>query len=160
MNRKHSIAPMMAAVAAAFALTACDRADEDRTAGERVDETVAKAERSAEEARSDASRGWEETKSEAREAGRDLKEGARDLGDKTTDAVSDATITASVNAKLAQDPDLSAMKIDVDTSNGRVALKGTAPSEEAKQRAEQIASSVDGVNGVENRLSIERRDNS
>ena len=160
MNRKHSLAPLMAALATAFALTACDRAADDRTAGERLDSTIASTERNADEAKSDASQAWDATKAETREAGRDIKDATGDVADKTANAVSDATITASVNAKLAQDPDLSAMKIDVDTSNGRVALRGTAPSEQAKDRAEQLASAVEGVQGVENQLSIERRENS
>lgn len=74
--------------------------------------------------------------------------------DKAGAAVSDAKITASVNAELAKDPTLSAMKIDVDTSNGRVALKGTAPDAMARERATTLASSVSGVVSVDNQLEI------
>ena len=70
-------------------------------------------------------------------------------------AVSDAAITASVNAELAKDSKLSSLKIDVDTSHGHVALKGTAPDAASKERATQIASAVKGVTSVDNQLRVE-----
>jgi osmotically-inducible protein OsmY len=72
----------------------------------------------------------------------------------TSSPASDATITAAVNARLAQDDELSALRIDVDTSEGRVALKGTAPNESARNRATQLASAVAGVRGVDNQLEV------
>lgn len=69
--------------------------------------------------------------------------------------IDDATITASVNATLARDPDLSALRINVDTKSGVVTLDGTAPSADAKDRATKLAQSVDGVNGVNNNLQVE-----
>jgi hyperosmotically inducible periplasmic protein len=69
-------------------------------------------------------------------------------------AINDAAITASVNARLARDNELSAMRIDVDTVDGKVALKGTAPNEGARERATQLAQAVDGVRTVDNQLTI------
>lgn len=77
--------------------------------------------------------------------------------DAATDAVSDAAITASVNAELARDDELSALGIDVDTDGGRVTLSGSAPSQEAVQRASELAQKVRGVSGVENELTVEAR---
>lgn len=77
--------------------------------------------------------------------------------DAATDAVADAAITASVNAELARDEQLSAMRINVDTENSRVTLSGTAPSQEAVQRATQLAQKVRGVKEVENELKVEAR---
>jgi hyperosmotically inducible periplasmic protein len=70
--------------------------------------------------------------------------------------VADAAITASVNADLAKDNDLSALRIDVDTHNGHVTLKGTAPSEAAKERAARMAGQVKGVTSVDNQLIVQR----
>ena len=64
-------------------------------------------------------------------------------------------ITTSVNAELAKDDKLSALKIDVDTSDGRVMLKGTAPSQADKERATQLAQGVKGVTRVDNQLRVE-----
>lgn len=68
--------------------------------------------------------------------------------------IDDAAITASVNASLAKDPDLSALKIDVDTRSGVVTLSGPAPSAAAKDRATSLAQAVDGVSGVNNNLQV------
>lgn len=69
-------------------------------------------------------------------------------------AVEDAAVTATINAELAKDPKLSALKIDVDTSNGRVSLKGKAPDADSRERATQIASAVRGVQSVDNQLQV------
>ena len=69
--------------------------------------------------------------------------------------MSDALITTSINAELAKDPKLSALHINVDTDNGRVALHGTAPDQAAKERASQVAGTVKGVVSVDNELTIE-----
>ena len=68
--------------------------------------------------------------------------------------VKDAAITTAVNAKIAQDPKLSVMRINVDTVNGRVLLKGSAPDTASSERAEQLASTVDGVVSVDNQLVV------
>lgn len=68
--------------------------------------------------------------------------------------VDDVAITASVNASLAKDPDLSAMKINVDTKAGVVTLTGPAPSAAAKDRATSLAQAVEGVAGVNNNLAV------
>jgi len=82
------------------------------------------------------------------------KEAARNAGAAVSATVDDAAITASVTAGLAKDPDLSAIKIDVDTKGGAVSLKGPAPSAAAKARAEEIAKGVQGVTSVDNQLDV------
>lgn len=74
--------------------------------------------------------------------------------ERTERRIDDAAITASVNASLAKDPDLSAMKIDVDTKSGVVTLTGPAPTPAAKERATSLAQSVEGVAGVNNNLEV------
>src|SRR5204862_64892 len=69
----------------------------------------------------------------------DASQTVKDKTANMSQAVGDATITAAVNADLAKDPDLSALRINVDTKDGRVSLNGTAPSDDAKQRAERLA---------------------
>ncbi|MNT20998.1 Osmotically-inducible protein Y precursor [compost metagenome] len=84
----------------------------------------------------------------------DVKEAAKDATAAVTATVDDAAITASVSAGLAKDPDLSAIKIDVDTKGGAVSLKGPAPTAAAKSRAEEIAKAVQGVKSVNNQLEV------
>ena len=149
--RPLTLATAIAAVLAATTLAACDRGQQsdrsadqqERTAGQKLDSAMSKAQDKLESAKNDMAQG-------ATDAKRDIKEMATDAKDK----VNDATITASVNAKLAGDKELSALRINVDTIDGRVALHGSAPSAEARDRATQLASAVDGVKSVENQLVI------
>lgn len=69
-------------------------------------------------------------------------------------ATGDASLTAKVKTALITAPDLSAMKIDVDTSNGVVTLKGQVKNTDEKVKAEQVASNVTGVTQVVNNLQI------
>lgn len=143
--RPLTLATMIAAVFAATSLAACDRGpqQDSRSAGEKVDSAMARAEQKIDSAKNEMSQGAAEAKRDMKEAGADAK-----------NAVNDASITATVNAKLAADKELSALRINVDTVDGRVALRGTAPTPAAKDRATQLASAVDGVRSVENQLVV------
>ena len=79
---------------------------------------------------------------------------ARDATSTAKASIDDATITAKVNATLAKDPDLSALKINVDTVGGKVTLNGPAPTTVARDRAETLAKSVEGVTAVNNQLVV------
>ena len=148
--RWRPIAGLTAALAVA-ALAACNRpADDNRSAGQRVDPTVTKTERPTAEADRPAAEAKEDAKSAATNAGQATKRAANEVSDK----VKDAAITTAVNAKLAQDKGLSALKIDVDTVDGRVSLRGTAPDAAARDRATTLASAVDGVVSVYNQLVV------
>ncbi len=68
----------------------------------------------------------------------------------------DTAITASIKADFLKDPDLSILKIDVDTREGVVTLNGLADNEEARERAERMASAVKGVREVRNYLVVKR----
>ena len=125
-----------------LALGACDRAG-DRTVGERMDSGASKTQQAGAEAKQDA-----------KDATASAADSTRQMGATAGDKVDDATITAKVNASLAADKDLSAIKIDVDTQNGVVTLSGPAPSATARERASEIARSVKGVNSVNNQLTV------
>ncbi len=130
------------AAAAALLLGACNR-QSDQTVGEKIDGAVATAERKTEEAQAAASRATEQAAQKIENA-----------ADKVGDAISDAAVTASINAELAKDSTLSALRINVDTSAGRVTLSGKAPDATARERATRLATAVKGVTSVENRLEI------
>ena len=126
-----------------LALAACGKPDDDRTVGQKIDGAVAAAEQRTEVA-----------KAEARDAAAEVKADAKEATAEARASVDDAGITVAVNAALAGDPKLSALKIDVDTSNGRVELKGTAPDDSSRRRASDLARAVKGVVAVDNRLVV------
>lgn len=67
-------------------------------------------------------------------------------------ALSDAAITAKVKAKYLDDKRLKDSDISVTTANGVVSLTGTAPTSDAKDAAETLAKTVDGVLNVDNNI--------
>jgi hyperosmotically inducible periplasmic protein len=74
---------------------------------------------------------------------------------KSADTAKDAAVTASIKTELARDPGLSALSINVDTTAGKVSLKGKAPDSAAVERATAIARGTEGVVSVDNQLTVE-----
>lgn len=152
-------------IATAILLSACSENGDSRTVGQKLDSAIASTEQSVVEAKQVA----REAAADAKGALKDVAENAKvattqassdassaikaatdDLGTKAEDAL----ITTSVTAGLAKDPDLSALKIEVETKGGNVALYGAAANTGAKDRATLIAQSVKGVKAVDNKLSV------
>ncbi len=71
-------------------------------------------------------------------------------------AMADTAITASIQASFIKDPDLSVLKIDVDTRSGVVTLNGLVGNEEARGRAAKTAEATKGVREVRNYLTVKR----
>lgn len=153
MIRKTPFGTLLVTAAAALALTACGR-DDGRTAGEKVDSAIARTEaatdKAATEIRQEGAAAKAAIERSADKAANAMDNAAAKVADKTADAL----ITASISAELAKDPGLSALKIDVDTRDGKVVLSGTAPSTSARERATTLAASVKGVSSVDNRLEV------
>jgi len=126
---------LLALVASVAFLAACDKSEP--TAGQQVDRAISATENAAAEMKAD-------TKAATEKATQAI-----------TATAADISITAKVKAELAADPGLSALRIDVDTRDGRVALSGTAPTDTARERATSLAQSVQGVVTVDNRLLVE-----
>lgn len=141
-----------ALVAVSVFATACDNNSSGRTAGQQLDSALARTEQAG-----------AETVAKTRELAADarakfesseMKDRLKDAGTSISANVGDAAITAKIAAGFARDPDLSALGIDIQTRGGDVVIRGTAPTVAARVRAEQIAKSVDGVNRVENLLTL------
>ena len=153
---RQRILSILAVTTLALGLTACNRNDE-QTAGQRLDSAVSRTEQAASNAE-------QRTEQAASNAGARIEQGAARVGDATSnaannvmDAAGEATTTAEIKAALVKDPELSALQINVDTKGGTVTLNGTAPSDTAKARAEEIAKGVKGVASVNNMLTVQAR---
>lgn len=129
--QRRFVLPVAAVVLATMSLVACNRNES------------ASVERSAE-------RAADSTREAARDTANATKDAAKVMGEKVADAV----ITTSINAELAKDTALSALKINVDTRDGKVMLRGTAPDATARDRATKLASGVKGVTSVDNQLTV------
>jgi osmotically-inducible protein OsmY len=69
-------------------------------------------------------------------------------------AIDDSTITTRVKARMAEDREVSAMRIQVETVNGTVQLSGFATSQAEKDKAGQIARNVPDVKSVRNDIIV------
>ena len=68
--------------------------------------------------------------------------------------VDDATITTRVKARMAEDPAVSAMRISVETLDGKVQLSGFATSQAEKDKAALVARGVPEVREVRNNIIV------
>ena len=68
--------------------------------------------------------------------------------------VDDATITTRVKARYAEDPNVSAMRVSVETLNGTVQLSGFATTQAEKDKAGQLARAVPDVKSVQNNITV------
>jgi osmotically-inducible protein OsmY len=66
----------------------------------------------------------------------------------------DADISSAIRQKFAADGLLSDSNINVDTTGGRVTLKGKVDTQAGADRALQLGRSVDGVKSVRSSLTV------
>lgn len=138
-----SAAIVLALMSSVALLAACDSGDQ-RSTGQQMGDTTATRDGQRAEGGADT-----------REAGRGLTQAAGNAGAAVADTARDVAITAAVNTRLAGDDTLSALSINVDTNGGQVLLRGSAPDTAARNRATELARSVEGVTNVSNELNVQ-----
>ena len=148
------IAPTVIALAVVLGLGACSKQVDDRSAGQKVDATLAKVEQKTDAAVAKVEQKTDQAMAAVKSSVDSAGTGTGKVLDSAKAKLADAAITTRINVELARDPALSAIKIDVDTSAGRVTLHGTAPDASSRDRATVIAQRVDGVLGVDNLLQL------
>lgn len=148
---QHRLLQLLAVSALALGLTACGPNSEGQTAGQKLDNAVDQADQAAEHLKADASRAAESVNEKLDQA----VDAAQSAAQSAADSVGDIALTAKVNAALLTEPELSALKINVDTKDGVVTLSGDALNQAAKERAETLVKSLDGVRGVNNLLVVQ-----
>lgn len=145
MNRHTGIkgCVLTASSLALIAMAGCDKPNPAESAGKQIDQSMQKMGQRVDQA---ADR--------AKEQVAKTSERAKEQVAKTGQVLDDTAITAAVKAGIIAEPGLKVLKIDVDTKDGQVTLTGSVDSAENLQRATQVASSVNGVKGVDNRLAV------
>jgi len=113
-------------------LAGCDNPKPAETAGKKIDQTMEKVTQRVDQA----------------------AERAKQQTAQAEKVVDDTKITAAIRAGILAEPGLKVLKIDVDTKDGMVTLTGSADSPASVERAKQIASNVQGVKSVDNRLAV------
>jgi osmotically-inducible protein OsmY len=72
----------------------------------------------------------------------------------TEKRVDDAVLTATIKTRMTADGRISPTRVNVDTLNGEVTLKGEVPTQEEKDAAEEVARKVEGVTNVSNQITV------
>ena len=111
MTSNHRYTALFAAAAATVLIAACGEKVDNTTVGQQVDNATATVQSAA-----------TEMKNDAQVAASDMQAAGSKAADSATQSATDMAITTKVNAALAADDQLSALKIDVDTEAGNVAL--------------------------------------
>jgi osmotically-inducible protein OsmY len=135
-------------------LAACSPKEEPPTLGQKLDAAISKTEKAADEAREKTEDAVDAARERLGQAAEDVKASSAETGATLSEKAGDAAITTAIAARFVGDRELSALKIDIDTRDGKVTLNGEAPSEAARARAAELATSVKGVQGIENRLVV------
>lgn len=71
-------------------------------------------------------------------------------------AIDDGVVTAKVKAALVEDPVTKAHHINVETFKGQVQLSGYVESDEARNRALQVAKDIEGVRNVKDAMQVRK----
>jgi hyperosmotically inducible periplasmic protein len=142
-NRTHVLA--WSFVLCGLSLTACDKPNEEKTTGQKVDQVINKVDDKVE----DAKAGIEEKLDDA-------KKSTSAAAEQATASITDSAITTGVKAKLAGDMELKTLDISINTEGGHVVMQGTAPNASARTRARQLAAAVQGVEDVDNQLIVSK----
>jgi len=72
----------------------------------------------------------------------------------TAEYIDDSVITTEIKAQLAKNDFLKSLEISVETRKGTVQLAGFVNSQQAADKAGEIARSVKGVQSVKNNLIV------
>ncbi len=80
------------------------------------------------------------------------KGNAKTIG--TDEAIEDSEVTTKVREAILADPQLQAQHIDVATEDSAVTLTGSVDSPALRERAVQLAGSVNGVVQVQEKLEL------
>jgi hyperosmotically inducible periplasmic protein len=134
-----------------------DRSKIDRAA-EKTKEGANKAidatAKGAEKTKEGAEKGVTESGKAVGKAAKKTGEAIGTAGEKVGDASNNAAVTTRVKTAFGKDSLIKETSINVDTKDGVVTLRGTVPSAAAKTKAEEIATSTEGVTRVVNELVV------
>jgi osmotically-inducible protein OsmY len=96
----------------------------------------------------------EDVSKSAKNTATEVRQATEVAANKAEKAIDDTMITAKVKSALLADSTVKGMDINVDTVGGTVTLSGTAKSQAERSQAEALASSVEGVRNVVNRINV------
>jgi hyperosmotically inducible periplasmic protein len=94
-------------------------------------------------------------KADLEKSGRVVRDKTVAAGEKVGGVIDNARLVTVINGKLVADKDLSALKINVDATDGVVTLKGTVASVDLIGRAIALSLNTEGVTQVISLLTVD-----
>ncbi len=134
-------------VACVVAVAACSKSETPEMVGQKAEEAGETISQKAEDT-------TEMLSEKTEEAGAAISE----TSEEAMASMEDAAITAQVKSAILAETGLRLLNVKVETIDGVVTLTGSADSPENIEKAKNLASAVEGVKGVENRLALETAD--
>jgi len=150
ISRQLLLATLVGAVVAVSACTQKAADDTTNAATEGVDKADTAADTAVDATREGAATVADKTKDVAGA----IVDTSKDVASATGEAITDGWITTTLNAKFVDESLLKDSKINVDTNDHVVTLKGTVGSAAAQARAAAIAHDTKGVARVVNQLVV------
>lgn len=152
-------------LAAVFFLNACGKTEDSKASTQIVDSVLDKTKEIAAKAKLEAVHSSTALKDKTEEtfsnAGKALKNATANVGssaqtatDKAIVKIDDLAITTAISAELIKDPEIRVFMIKVNTKDGAVTLTGSVSTPAARDRAVAISRTFNGVESVDNKLSI------
>lgn len=146
-------------------VSGCNKPDDHQTTGQKLDSAIGKTEQAAADARRQGEQSGADVKAKTEEtfakAGEALKSAtanaessAKLVANKAINKIDDMAITTAISAELLKDAEIKLFRINVDTKDGAVMLKGSVPTETVRERAAAIAKTFSGVQSVDNQLVV------
>ncbi|MCZ2495582.1 BON domain-containing protein [Xylophilus sp. Kf1] len=124
------------------------------TVGEKLDAAIDKTRAVAADVKVEAQTAYNDAQKRVEQDAPRVQDRAQTAATTAGRVIDDVAITAQISTGLARDPELSALKIDVDTKDGVVILRGPAPTASARERAGMVARGITGVVSVDNQLVV------
>ena len=118
------------------------------------DSATSKASQSASKMADQASQTANKVADQASQTANKVADQASQATTKVAEAADDTTITTKVKAALLAEPGLKSLQINVDTKDATVTLTGNVATNDMRERAKQVASSVSGVKNVIDDMTV------
>lgn len=147
MNTSKKLMLAGLSLACVTGVAACSKSDTPEMVGEKVEEASEKMAQTMDEASEKMGEMTDEAATTLSEAGEEAGE-----------FIDDAAITAKVKSAIMAETDLKLLQVKVETVDGVVTLTGSADTAQNIDKAKELASMIEGVKGVENRLALESND--
>lgn len=105
---------------------------------------------------SEARDGMQEVKQDGKRVWKDVKAESREMWSDTKSAFAEGVLEGKLEMAIALNKHLDPFDIEIDVKENRAVLEGKVSSDVERDLAESIASGIEGIASVDNRLSVDR----